>query len=325
MKVLVIGDPHFKINNVEETNLMSDKLINLATFHKPDFIVCLGDVLDRHESIHVSPLLRSVDFITKLSFISPIYVLIGNHDRPNNNIYMTDQHPFTALKGWKNIFIVDTSLQQNISDFNFLFVPYVPPGRFQEAISSFSLDNINCIFAHQEFKGAKMGAISSVIGDEWPSSFPLVISGHIHEFDKLQENIIYTGTPIQHNFSDSNNKYVFIFNFTINNYSFDKFDLGLPKKKIIKLPCSDSYKINDLDPSNHYKIILHGTPEEIKLVKLSNFSLPKVKFSFKTISSSQHFVNQSKNFQSSGFFKLFHERIEHYPDLHDTFKNYIDF
>jgi DNA repair exonuclease SbcCD nuclease subunit len=324
MKVLVIGDPHFKINNTEETNLMTDKLLNLASLHQPDFIVCLGDVLDRHESIHVSPLLRSVDFITKLSFISPIYILIGNHDRPNNNIYLTDQHPFTALKGWKNIHIIDTPLLQKISLFNFLFVPYVPTGRFKEAISPYDLSDIKCIFAHQEFKGAKMGAIISSNGDEWSLTNPLVISGHIHEFDHLQDNIIYTGTPIQHNFSDSHKKYVFIFDFNSDSYSIEKFNLGLPKKKIVKLSCADSYKINDLNPNHHYKIVLTGTPEEIKLVKLSNFSLPKVKFTFKTLSSSQNFIHQSKSFHSQGFFKLFHDRLQKDHDLMETFKNYID-
>jgi DNA repair exonuclease SbcCD nuclease subunit len=322
MKVLVIGDPHFKVNNVEETNLMTEKILHLAKNNNLDFIVCLGDVLDRHESIHVSPLLRAVDFITQLSLIYPIYVLIGNHDRPNNNIYMTEQHPFTALKGQKNIYIVDSTLKQSINNFDFLFVPYVPPGRFNEAISYFSLDNIKCIFAHQEFRGAKMGAIASIVGDEWPLINPMVISGHIHEFDKLQNNIIYTGTPIQHNFSDSHKKYVFIFDFIDDATTYIQFDLGLPKKKIIKLLCSESHKINDLDPNNYYKIILTGTPEEIKLVKLSQFNLTKVKFSFKTISSST-LQNKSKLFQPSGFMNLFHERIKDDKDLLDTYQTYI--
>jgi DNA repair exonuclease SbcCD nuclease subunit len=320
MNCLVIGDPHFKINNVEDTNLMTKNIISLASQLSPDFIVCLGDVLDRHESIHVSPLLRSVEFITKLSEIAPIYILIGNHDRPNNNIYMTNEHPFSALKGWKNIFIVDTTITKNISGLNFLFVPYVPVGRFTEAINSVDLNQINYIFAHQEFKGAKMGAIKSEIGDEWDLSNPLVISGHIHEFDHLQENIIYTGTPIQHSYSDSNDKTVFMFKFSNNHYSYERFNLGLPKKKILRLSCSESHKINSLDKDTHYKIILSGTPEEIKLIKLSDFKLPNVKFAFKTISST-NIISEKSKYQSMGFINIFLEKIKNEPELYQTFQD----
>ncbi len=49
--------------------------------------------------------------------------------------------------------------------------------------------NVNCIFAHQEFYGCKMGAIESIEGDKWDHSFPLVIRGHIHSEQRPQKNI----------------------------------------------------------------------------------------------------------------------------------------
>ena len=70
---LVIGDPHFKINNVRETQLMHAKICEIARARKPTFIVCLGDVLDRHETIHVSPLERASAFLHELSTIAPLY------------------------------------------------------------------------------------------------------------------------------------------------------------------------------------------------------------------------------------------------------------
>ncbi len=53
-------------------------------------------------------------------------------------------------------------------------VPYVPPGRFVEALNIIDNEwwkNVNCIFAHQEFYGCKMGAIESIEGDKWDHSF----------------------------------------------------------------------------------------------------------------------------------------------------------
>ena len=102
LKVLTIGDPHFKVSNVPESEAMTKNLIEIAKQMKPDLIVCLGDILDRHETIHVTPLTLSIQFLEELEQIAPLYTIIGNHDRPNNSDFMSDQHPFNALKQWKN-------------------------------------------------------------------------------------------------------------------------------------------------------------------------------------------------------------------------------
>ncbi len=76
------------------------------------------------------------------------------------------------------------------------------------------VENVNCIFAHQEFYGCKMGAIESIEGDKWDHSFPLVISGHIHSEQRPQKNIFYPGSVIQHAFGESedNGLLLLIFN-----------------------------------------------------------------------------------------------------------------
>jgi hypothetical protein len=58
-----------------------------------------------------------------------------------------------------------------------------------------------------------MGAITSKIGDEWPEERSLVISGHVHDYDRLQTNLIYTGTPLMHGYGDTHHKTVSWFNF----------------------------------------------------------------------------------------------------------------
>ncbi len=207
IKVLTIGDPHFKVDNVPESDEMVSKLVKLAQTVSPKFIVVLGDILHRHEKIHVSPLMRAEKLIRLLSEIAPTFVLVGNHDRPNNSTYMTNEHPFNAMKLWNNTYIVDEKvLDANIGGFRFLFVPYVFPGRFEETLTHSEkgvpnpFESTRAIFCHQEFFGAKMGAIKSQNGDKWPTTNPLVISGHIHDYDRLQPNLIYVGTPMQHAF-----------------------------------------------------------------------------------------------------------------------------
>lgn len=272
---LVIGDPHFKISNVKETDAMVLAIKNNALRLKPDIIVVLGDVLDRHETIHVSPLTRAVSFLNKMRKIAPTYVLIGNHDLKNNRQYLSDEHPFNALKEWSNddkkkkITVVDTTTSLTLNDKLYVFVPYVPPGKFQEALDLVpEWKNATCIFAHQEFSGCKMGAIISVEGDVWPLNYPQIVSGHIHDYQEPQTNIIYTGTPIQHAFGDRHDKTIsyFIFNDNTNErFLHDRIDLLLPKKQIVYLKCSE---VTNYVPQINceLKITIKGTSGELKAI-----------------------------------------------------------
>jgi len=260
VNILVIGDPHFKVSGVPEHDKMCKSIIENIKNKKIDLIVILGDILDRHETIHVSPLTRSIKFLGELIKIAPIYSLIGNHDLKNNKQFFSDEHGFSSFRllhelytenisniievinhiispnvetnllnsimdeiresienitKSKQITFVDKVMSVNINNQKFVFMPYVPPGRFQEALNTLppSIDKVSCIFCHQEFKGAQMGAITSMDGDLWSVNGPYIISGHIHDYQNLQENILYIGTPIQHSFGDNPNKTISYFNF----------------------------------------------------------------------------------------------------------------
>jgi hypothetical protein len=214
LKILCIGDPHFKADNQLETDLLESQLHARIVEIQPEIVVVLGDILHTNEKLNLHIQKRAINFLRMLKTVSPyLYILIGNHDRPNNNVFLTDDHPFTSLKEWgERVRVVDTPLVAEHYGATLAFVPYVPPGRFEEALKIGGLEppysNITCIFAHQEFKGCKMSAITSTEGDEYPLHYPMCISGHIHDFDQLQSNLIYTGTPIQHTCSDRGDKTV---------------------------------------------------------------------------------------------------------------------
>jgi len=75
-RFLVIGDPHFKTDNIKDTNDMCNSVYEILNTEKVDFIVVLGDILHRHETIHVSPLHRSMIFLRNLSKYTKTFVLI---------------------------------------------------------------------------------------------------------------------------------------------------------------------------------------------------------------------------------------------------------
>jgi len=289
VSALIIGDPHFKVSNIRETDSMVDAIIKVAHEKTPDIIVVLGDILDRHETIHVSPLTRSISFLSQLMEIAPTYVLIGNHDLKNNRQFLSPEHPFVALKYWGNrITIVDTTLLLSIKGHTFTFVPYVPPGTFINALNKCpGWEQSTCIFAHQEFKGAQMGAIISVDGDNWDLINPYVITGHIHDYQEPQVNILYVGTPIQHAFGDRHDKTISFISFqSPSERLHERIDLRLPRKHIIRISCSE---VSTYVPQDNceLKIIIKGTSGEIKAImkhiNISSWKKSGHKISYKAI------------------------------------------
>ena len=405
LRVLCLGDPHFKINNVREMDEMTTKFLETARNLKPDFIVCLGDILDRHSNIHVIPLKMAIEFLKQISLIADLYIVIGNHDRPNNSNFCTDEHPFTACKFWDRTVVADKPLIIERQGRKFIFVPYVPPGRFAEALLLLDpieeersvngeekdvqlstqdeddedgvsnsevcepgvtavipsiptevgdsstptevptdrtptdqpeqtptdqtpteqpdktpteqpeqtslcptspskterlikiLKDCTCLFAHQEMFAAKMGdGIESKHGDHWPHIYPLCISGHIHHYDDLQSNMIYVGTPMQHESNDTSTKTISVFTFDKSgSFDHERIDLNLVRKYIVYLRPNEVFTY---EPPEHVIIILCicGTQAEIDVCKKTNKVKDlqkagiKVKYKTEICDDSQQFV-----------------------------------
>jgi DNA repair exonuclease SbcCD nuclease subunit len=267
--VLCIGDPHIQVSNIPETDLLIERLINLATEKKPDLIIVLGDVLHTHERLHTIALNKAYELINNMRLISKTYVLVGNHDMINNQVFLTENHWLSGMKEWENTVIVDKVLFETIKGEKFVFVPYVPPGRFQEALHTIGSEwtDSSCIFAHQEFSGCKMGAIISVEGDKWPVTYPHVVSGHIHSRQIPQENVYYTGSAMQHAFGESEKNIIAYLTFQNKNYNRDEIDLQLPRKKIVYMDVEDVDNYEVPQTEDTLKVTLSGNYDQFKALK----------------------------------------------------------
>lgn len=277
------------MSNLHKVNFILEK-VNDGTMWKgptPTLAVLAGDILDTHERLHTQLMNKALELITALASHMPTKVLVGNHDYINNSQFCSNEHWMVSLKTLQrahNFTIVD----QPLTDLGFTFVPYVPEGRFVEALDTYlegTWKASTCIFAHQTFKGARMGAIVSEDGDAWHPSWPHVISGHIHERQRPQANVFYPGSIINHTFGyDSQGCCVFTFEKGIKGYIMDEIDLGFKKKKSIYLKAVDihedaggSYKV---DPEN-LKYTITGSYADIKALKpriRTLFGSSKVKY-----------------------------------------------
>lgn len=213
--ILFVGDPHFKKDNVSQTEKYAEETIRVFEAC-PRGTVCLlaGDVLDSHGVLHLNPLRRATTFLQHLLKIGRVIVLVGNHDMINNQEYLSDYNWMSAvLEPWarldKRLTVVNTPIMID----GLVFAPYVPVGRFLEALdttlSRERWSTSRCVFGHQEIRGCYDNSVCSVRhsrhmdGDDWKSEYPPLVSGHIHTPTFVGTNVVYPGSVISHSFGES--------------------------------------------------------------------------------------------------------------------------
>ena len=359
VRVLVCGDTHFKAENAVEIEAFIEKFNVAARRLQPDVIVLLGDTLDSHGRISMQALKMAVDFFKMAASYAPVYALIGNHDRIGNTDFMSDIHPFVGLEGYPNLVIVHKAMSctikgRNGAEASFIFVPYVAPGRLVEALDTLELPDleeegwrspsVDIIFAHQEIRGVQMGPIKSTEGDLWDPHWPLLCSGHIHDAQKLQENVLYVGTPYQATYSESPHKAISLFEVNTLTYddarllkevSYDglvsdkdirvkytRISLGLPMKRTIYLPVSElgNFQLKD---NEKVKLILSGSTGELKAAQKSRAFTELTKRGVRVALAPQAEAAQKRNLDperpQQSYLSVFREKVSHNKELRELF------
>ena len=270
--MICVGDPHFKSSNKFDTDLLKNEIIRVVKETKPDLVVLMGDILDNGKSIYPQALHDATDFIYELADIVITYVLIGNHDMVNNQQYMTPVHPFTGIRNHSNVKIIWKLEQLYVPTLssNFLFLPYLPPGRFSEALNDTDLSTVSALFTHQEYKGAALtsnGTKLSINGDVWSKDNPFVVSGHIHTHAWLQKNILYVGTPMQVDFGDISRKSISMLTITKTDKipKEERIELNLRSRRIIHLSISEAYRWTEIGENIIWKIYIDGDASEVNI------------------------------------------------------------
>lgn len=347
-KAMVIGDQHFKINNIPEVEEYIIKTEMLVKEKNPDFIVLLGDMLDQHEKIHTVPLNKAFEFIDRMRNIAQTFVIVGNHDLIHNRVFLESEHWLNALKEWENVVIVDNVKKININENLFIFCPYVFPGRFEEALNTLEDEeyiwkSAKCIFAHQEFAGCKMGAIISIDGDRWNEKYPHVISGHIHKNQKVKNNIYYPGSSMQVSFGETDKNIIshVTFEKDKSEYLLEEIEIDLPRKKIVYMDVDDLETYNLEKSKDKLKITISGSYEEFKTLKKTKkykeiindgvqivFKSKKKEIRNMKEHIEEQIENQKNNFNSEGtnFRQILNESIknEKNPYLFETFEYIVN-
>lgn len=318
MLAVAIGDTHFRVDNIPMIDLFISKINENLRDIKPDLIILLGDILHDHERLHTRALNKAYELINILRKTAPLYILVGNHDMCNNQQFLTDQHWMNGLKEWENVTIVDKVCQLIMLDNNFLFCPYVYPGRFIEALETLNSEwkEADLIFAHQEFKGCRMGSIVSEEGDSWDCQNPIVVSGHIHSKQSPQDNILYPGSSMQVAFGESETNIILLIHID-EEIEFEEVDLEMPRKRIIYITSEefDSFTLPKND--DDIKLTIKGNYEDFKALKKTKkyrqFCADGIKIVYRH--SKINKINKVQN-DVGDFFKILHSLIKSENNTH---------
>jgi DNA repair exonuclease SbcCD nuclease subunit len=271
VKIIAIGDQHFKTDNIPEIDIFIDKIKSIIIAKEPDFVVLLGDLLHTHEKLHTVPYNKALYFINMIRKHVLTFVLVGNHDYQNNQQFLTTNHWLNAMKEWDNVVIVDKFMKHQTTNDKFVFLPYVQPSRFEEALNSGNepwMDS-SIIFCHQEFYGCSMGGFLSVEGDKWDLTFPQIISGHIHQKQKLQENIYYTGSSMEVAYGENDFNIIAYIECENKKLNVEEIDLHLRKKKLIYATLEEIETMDIPQTEDKIKISISGEYEDFKIFKKS--------------------------------------------------------
>lgn len=265
LRVVCIGDLHFRKENISAATEYTRRVIEHCSAMKPDLIVLLGDILHLHGRDGSLIANFAWSFISQLRRYGHVVMLIGNHDLCDGSQFLTDKHLFNPCKQWKRITVVDKVRHLNIKGHKLVFCPYVPDGRFKEALETMKnweyVMSADCIFAHQSFYGCKYSETRVCeTGDKWPAEYPLVISGHIHTPHRLGSNIVYIGSAMQHHHGDFPTNSISLVRWMSDKLSLQRIEIPLKQKVTIvrKLESRDDIERikQELDSNKHHDVRL---------------------------------------------------------------------
>jgi len=192
-RVLLIGDPHLKINRFDLATSFLEWLDKVIEEQKPDLVVNLGDTFDTHAVLRsevLNEFMRHVYGVLRRGI--PYVYLVGNHD-----MYKPNDPKYHAMLPFKER-IKDFHVVDEVRDlFGMTFVPYQHDG------SKFPRKTLPIVVAHQTFIGADYGPIRATEGVDATSieGPDIIVSGHIHTKSVLG-SVLYVGSPFSQSAAD---------------------------------------------------------------------------------------------------------------------------
>jgi DNA repair exonuclease SbcCD nuclease subunit len=262
MRLLVVGDPHGRAQDVDELRVLLDFVHEKAVSNQCN-VLFLGDLMHTFSIMHVDVVAEWSRFFAKNESFRSL-CLVGNHD------YAGQDGGEDALRAfdWSACTIRSRSAPTHFGQA--YFMPFHRDlAEFERQCREIPAGYV--LFCHQSFNGAKFenGFYDPHGADpQCVAHLAAVVSGHVHTRQQVA-NIWYPGSPRQLSFADAGEeKKIFLV---------DVEQGGIKIVQEIPTPCSKYYTIeapsipvlleamgqHHPDPNGHYSVKARGTPAEI--------------------------------------------------------------
>lgn len=206
MKILRVGDPHIRPQNLAEAEKLMQFIFDIISKGAVGRLEILGDLFHTHAVLR----LEVVDFwnrwLQKFSDMIETVVLVGNHDQTGD--YHKGTHALEVFKRINNgrLKIIDrpTVLRQ------FVYCPYIhKESDFLAAIHGIDGTETKTLVCHAEFSGSQYDNGFYAPNGFNPDNvrYAHIISGHIHKEQIIAGGRVdYPGTPKWDTASDANER-----------------------------------------------------------------------------------------------------------------------
>lgn len=208
MRLLLVGDPHVTVDELEDSQALVDFVYETVLSTKCDACVILGDLFHNHAVLRVEVLKFWHNALKRLGSLVPTYVLVGNHDRPNDASITAHALQTVQVEGVR---VVDGPVVLGAwlpdPEKRVLLLPYYHNlGEFVAEVRHIQPQKLIC---HQTFAGSTYdnGFYAPDGVDPAKVGVPQVVSGHIHTKQLVtwpKGWVQYVGSPRWRTMSDAN-------------------------------------------------------------------------------------------------------------------------
>lgn len=272
-------------------------------------IIIPGDIFHNRSYISVETLSITKMFFDYFKDFN-VYISTGNHDCFKKD--KSDINSISILDGWNNITIVENSPKQ-LQTTHGKTICLVPWGT---ALTEIPKSDI--IFGHFEINSFYMNSYKLCEhGFSYKDLFkisPLIISGHFHKKDhRKYENgeIVYLGSPYQHNFGDvKDNRGIYILDTELNDFHFIENDIS-PKHYKISI---NEDLCEDIIKNNFISLVVDGQPHEDEIIefkgKIASLNPKIIKIHYNENETDIKVFDDNKELGTSDLMKSIEEYVE---------------
>lgn len=304
-KVLIFSDLHLHnwpygstVENGRNSRLQVqadflDYIANFVSNMEIDMVVFCGDLVHTHGRLDIDVLNVAISGLKKIANRTHCYALIGNHDIKNANL---DLGELFVATGWTPVArnngvnaVTYANKKKKIASMG--FVSYMEDKKAMKEILT-NGPTPDFMFLHNGVQGVPVGSgfeipDETINPEDMRKNKTLTFTGHYHRHQKVNDNLVVVGSPMQHTWGDSGDERGFILLDTDSGrWKFKPYDYA-PKFVEVKAGTETKEIVNN----NYIRVILKKTMDDLDNYRKDLYKLGAKSVEFRVLTRDKPIQN----------------------------------